>query len=168
MNAPEEISDHGGSTTPIAGFANLKVARLGCSPFVTDWSTEGPVYVFDEVIIPGGTYRIEEIDNNCLLDGLLNFSNPLFSSTSTWGDIARPFDPTTLQWPAPDGSVDATFDLLPMADKFTNLATAPSKPRTDLEPALPDRLVNITDLAYAVDSFRGLPYPFTPNVSPCP
>jgi hypothetical protein len=39
--------------------------------------------------------------------------------------------------------------------------------RADIEPALPDLLVNVTDASRAVDAFRGFAYPF-PGPTDCP
>ena len=55
-------------------------------------------------------------------------------------------------------------------DKFKNLPGAPAKSRCDLEPDQPDFLINITDVVYALDAFKGFAYPFPgpPAVDPCP
>ena len=44
-------------------------------------------------------------------------------------------------------------------DKFRNLVGAVLKSRADIEPNLPDWLVNISDVTYVLDAFRGFAYP---------
>jgi hypothetical protein len=52
-------------------------------------------------------------------------------------------------------------------DKFKNPAGAPAKARVNLEPSTPDPLVNIADVTYVLDAFRGFGYPFMPGPDPC-
>ena len=51
--------------------------------------------------------------------------------------------------------------------KFSNLPGAPLKARADLEPALPDRRINITDVLAVIQGFVGGSYPFDPSPWPC-
>ena len=47
---------------------------------------------------------------------------------------------------------------------FGNRPGAPPLERCDLEPELPDGVINILDIVYILEAFRGLSYPFT---GPC-
>ena len=67
----------------------------------------------------------------------------------------------------PDGTVGVTSDVTAILDKFKNLPGAVAKARADIEPALPDQRINITDVTYCLDGFLGLPYPF-PAPGECP
>ena len=44
-------------------------------------------------------------------------------------------------------------------DKFKNLTNAVMKARADLDPNLPEWLVNITDVTACLDAFLGVTYP---------
>ena len=61
---------------------------------------------------------------------------------------------------AADGVVNITTDATAVLDKFRNLVAAPTKIRCDIEPRVPDRRINITDVVYTIDAFRGAAYPF--------
>jgi hypothetical protein len=66
-----------------------------------------------------------------------------------------------------DGHVGVITDAVAVLDKFQNLDGAPIKARCDLEPALPDRKINITDLNLVIDAFRGGDYSLAVP-TPCP
>jgi hypothetical protein len=51
-------------------------------------------------------------------------------------------------------------DIAGIVAKFSNKPGAPSKSRSDLNPTIPDRIIDFTDISRAVDAFRGVPYPF--------
>ena len=68
-----------------------------------------------------------------------------------------------------DMGVIIVTDILAMIDKFANRAGAPAKARADLEPAALDMKINISDVTFGLDGFRGLPYYFAPPAAgPCP
>ncbi len=68
----------------------------------------------------------------------------------------------------PDGRVDIVTDILAIIAKFGSRPGAPAKIRVDLEPGMLDMKINITDVTFALDAFRGLPYPFAPSTTtPC-
>ncbi len=66
-----------------------------------------------------------------------------------------------------DGIVDVANDVLGVLEKFANLGGAPSKPQADLEPAMPDQIINITDVMHALGAFGGQEYDFSVP-QPCP
>ena len=68
----------------------------------------------------------------------------------------------------PDGTVDVTTDVTAVLDKFKNLEGAPAKARSDIDPTRPDQIINMTDVTYVLDAFRGSDYPFEPGPPPCP
>ena len=53
------------------------------------------------------------------------------------------------------GTVGITTDVTAALDKFRNLPGAPIKARCDIEPAVPDQMVNMTDITSFLDAFRG-------------
>ena len=120
------------------------------------------------MIVPGGTYVLQSIDAGCATNQEASFSLPLRVTMSRWADTSAPFDAKSNGWPGPDGSVDITADVLAMLAKFANEAVAPSKTRIDIQPDLPDRVVDIVDINFSVDAFRGFTYPFPPPPPPCP
>ena len=167
VGEPRDVSENGGAVDPLPGFANFKAATLQCQPFFTDWSTLGTVHVSHEGIVPGGIYDLQAVDARCPLgiDGAL--SAPLVIDMARWGDVAGEFDQADGVWTAPNGVVDVTADVIAIIDKFAGRVGAPIKARADLEPAIPDQTINITDTVSALNAFRGQPYPFTPGPPPC-
>ena len=87
--------------------------------------------------------------------------------TSKWGDLVGAFDATFGFWTAPDGTVNVTSDILAMLETFQSTPGFPRKVRIDVEPAIPNGVVNILDVVFVLDAFRGLPYPFQPGQAPC-
>jgi hypothetical protein len=97
-----------------------------------------------------------------------NYSDPLTVHTSVWGDLVG--NCTVIPCTPPDGVVNVTTDVTAVLDKFKNLPGAVMKARADLDPNLPEWLVNITDVTVCLDAFLGLTYPPTGWAGPggCP
>lgn len=142
-------------------------ASLSCTPSYRDWGALGTVHVHHDIIVPGGIYELQETNEGCDTAAESSFSAALARSTSVWGDVAAGFDPGAGSWTPPDGRVDVAVDVVAMLNKFGNRPGAPAKARVDLAPAIPDKIINVLDLVRGVDAFRGLPFPFPANVSPC-
>ncbi len=69
----------------------------------------------------------------------------------------------------PNGDVNVT-DMLAIVRAFVGSPTAIRKARADLEPGIPDQLVNFTDVLSAVFGFTGVQYSFmvcNPNTDKC-
>jgi hypothetical protein len=137
-------------------------AQLGCDPYWTDWTQYDLVHVWNEGIIPGGSYQIQAIDSTCLLDVESNYSNPLILAQSGWADLVQ--DCTTTPCKPPEGST-AIADVTAILDKWKNLEGNVKKARADVEgsPAgdhrIPDQSINITDVTYCLGAFLGETYP---------
>jgi hypothetical protein len=77
--------------------------------------------------------------------------------------VAAPF-----QSPSPQPLTQPNVtDIATVVDKFKALPTAVIVARCDLNPSVPDFLVNIADIASTVDGFKGLAYVF-PGPGTCP
>ena len=164
---PQTISENAGAVLPIPGFATFQSARLTCAPRFVDWRPVGVVHVHDAIIVPGGVYHVEAIDSFCDLGVTTDFSQPLVITTSGWGDVVGTFDEASGSWTAPNGSADITADVVAILDKFSGQPSAPLKSQVDLQPATPDRVIDILDVTVAIDAFRGFGYPFPPGPTPC-
>ena len=140
-------------------------ASLKCEPHYIDWTTQGTVHVYSEWVVPDGIYYLEAIKEGADIQVDYNYSVPLIVHTSIWGDLVS--NCTTTPCGPPDGSIDVVTDVTAALDKFRNLTGAPIKARCDLEPHVPDLIINISDVTYVLDAFRGDPYPFTPGPTPC-
>ncbi len=143
----------------------FRAANLQCAPYYRDWTTAGPIKLFGDRVIPNGTYQIQEIHSACARTAEADYSATLAAITSAWGDIVK--DCETTPCGPPDGTVDVTTDVTAILDKFKNANGALLKTRCDIEPAVPDRRINITDVTYGLDAFRGRTYSFPPP-DPCP
>jgi subtilisin family serine protease len=147
-------------------------AHLQCTPHVMDWTTlylyDKGIHIHSGVVVPAGTYAVETIDAQCLStrcsDGVPAFSDPLMVPTSMWGDILK--DNSTNP-PGPPNFVVDISDVVGVLDKFRNRVGCAAKVRADIEPALVDLHVNITDITYTLDAAVSVPYPFA-FVLPCP
>ncbi|UCC31157.1 MAG: M4 family metallopeptidase [Phycisphaerales bacterium] len=133
-------------------------ARLTCEPVFLDWSTVGTVHVYDDEIVPGAMYEVQAIDLACGQWAEAYYSAPLTLLTSRWGDLAGRCDVTRCT--PPDGTVGMISDVTAVLDKFKNLPGSPIKARADLGGAVPNAVVDMADVALAIDAFRGFAYPF--------
>jgi hypothetical protein len=170
VGAPQEVSENAGVVDPESApqWPTFMAATLQCDPYFADWSAYDTVSVYCEAIVPAGTYAVEAIGEGCSPAYEPNFSASLISTTCIWGDIVE--NCATTPCGPPDGGVDVTTDVTAVLDKFKNLNGAPDKSRCDQEPARLDMLVNITDVTWTLEAFKGLPYPFEtgPPPPPCP
>lgn len=144
------------------GLGTFLASRLQCDPYYTNWPTGVPIVVFAPEIMPSSTYEFVAYSSTCKgVEGTCTNISPAGSAlTRRSGDVAPSFNPPgTAQ--QPDG-----LDVVALMDKFRNVATAGSKARTQLQPAVIELNsdVNALDIVNTVDAFRGLRYPFT---GPC-
>ena len=161
-----QVTEAGANVVPTKGFPNFTAARLRCTPFFTDWSAEGTVHVFHEGIVPGGTYRVDVIDETCDAGVATNFSEPLPMTTAVWGDTVLDLSDTPP--PPPNGPPVDIVDVLAVLERFSSVTGAIIKARADLEPACLDLRINVTDVLASIAGFTGLTYPFTPTAAdPC-
>jgi len=159
VDQPQAISENGGKIVHTPGWPDFMGAYLECPPdrHCMDWSTAGVLHVTDDEILPDAVYHVQAIDCADDPQDEGNYTAPLVIPTGKWGDICGAF--VDGQWWPPDGSVDIVKDVTAVLDKFRNLEGVLIKARTDLEPNLPDWLVNISDTTYVLDAFRGFAYP---------
>ena len=164
VGSPSDVSELGGlsDNTP----PTFKAATLGCTPSFLDWNEVGTVHVSHAGIVPGGIYDIQLVEQSCNVASEASFSMPLRLTQSKWADVGGPFSAGS--WTPPDTTVDVAFDIISILEGFRSLPGAPIKARVDLEPATPDRVINILDVTRALDAFRGFGYPFSPQPLPCP
>ena len=133
-------------------------ARLSCTPVVRVWEPGQLIHVFDRAIIPDGTYSIQTTARGCVEAGVSRFSSPLTVDTSLWGDLVGNCAVTPCT--PPDDAVNIATDLVAILDTFSGLPTGAGKVRVDIEPGLPNNIVDIVDVTRGQDAFRGFAYPF--------
>jgi len=167
VGEPQQVSENSGNVIPIPGWPDFWSANLQGSPYCMDWSTVGILHVTDDDIVPasqppGGVfdpaiYDVQAIDCECDFANPLNYSAPLTITMSKWGDSVGTC--AVIPCSPPEGVVNMATDVTACLDKFRNLAGAVLKSRADIEPNFPDWLVNIADVTYVLDAFRGFAYP---------
>ncbi len=144
-------------------------STLQCDPHYADWVTLGAVQVYHQVLVPGTEYEIQAIDEACDNASEGGYSAPLVLAMSGWGDVVE--NCTVVPCPPPDGSVDVTTDVTAILDKFKNSNGALITARADIEPQVPDQKINISDVTFGLDAFRGRSYPPAsfppPSPRPC-
>ncbi len=163
VGEPFAVSASPGSDGPEA--PNFLVARLSCQPSFQDWGAIGEVQVFGNAVVPGASYVVQAVISTCVTAGLSRFSSPFVLDTPKWGDLVG--DCTSIPCSQPDGSVNVTTDLVAQLDSFSDLPGSVNKFRADIQPDVPDFLVNISDIVATQNAFSGNPYPFAgPTVCP--
>ena len=156
VDVPFQVSKLGGLADPTP--PTFTAAALTDQPVFVDWGNVGFVQVFDAAIVPGGSYTVEAISASCFSIGSENYSLPFRTATGHWGDVVGECE--NLGCGVPDGAVDITSDIVAILNRFGNRPGAPPKVSVDLEPNIPDQKINISDVVFALDAFRGLEYPF--------
>ena len=161
------VTEHSANVNPndAPAWAKFWTATLQCTPQYVNWSQYESVSVHHELIVPDGVYALQAVDQFCDELSEASYTAPLALTTSLWGDLVRNCQTTPCG--PPDGSVDIISDAVAVLSKFSNLPGAPLKVRADLEPALPDRRINITDVLAVINGFVGESYPFDPPPWPC-
>ncbi|UCC31403.1 MAG: hypothetical protein JSU86_03830 [Phycisphaerales bacterium] len=157
VGEPQQVSENAGKINHVQNWPDFWSANLDGNAHCMDWSTTGVLHVTDDDIIPGAVYDVQAIDCGCDSSNEGNYSAPLTITTSIWGDLVR--NCATYPCGPPDGVVGIPTDVTACLDKFKNLANAVIKARADIEPNFPDWLVNISDVMFVVDGFRGSGYP---------
>ncbi len=165
IGAASDVSENSGFISAVGGFPDFKAATLQCTPFFADFSALGTIQVFHQNLIPGVTVSIQVMEETCL--GLVDdFSAALVVTNSIWGDVVS--DCSVLPCGPPNNSADLPFDTVAILDKFVNLATGPIKSRCDIDPEVPNRIIDISDVTRSVDAFGANPYPFATDAAVCP
>lgn len=163
VDDPIEVPSCSGLCGPGPPPPPFTMATLRCGgPAFRDWASVGVVHVHHEGIVPGGTYRVEVMDE--VLPS--TFSDPLEMTTAVYGDTVGNLsgDPP----PPPNGPPVSIDDALAIIARFSSVPGAIILPRADLEPACVDFTINISDVLSSLRGFSGLPYPFTPSAAdPC-
>ena len=142
-------------------------SNLQCQPHCRDWSQipSGVVYIGDINIVPDAEYEIQAVACGCDITDPAFFSAPLSVPTSKHGDTIISCD--TCPCGDAEGAVNV-IDCVGVVARFVSADCAPLKSRVDLEPAEPDRQINITDVSRCVEAFQGLPYSFPAPVGCVP
>ncbi len=145
------------------GSGSFKAARLQCTPYYHDWTTDGLFYVVGAEVIPSSTYHVQQFATSCLgaESTCTAVSAPMQIKTGRHGDIAARFNP-----PDPSTQPDA-IDLTQLVNTFKNVVGAPSKAIAQIQPNVPELNadINALDIVAVVDAIKGKAYPFS---GPCP
>lgn len=159
----------------IPALGSILIARLQCTPYYTDWTTQGVVTIFGAEIVPSSNYELVAYASGCkgIEPTCTNVGPPLQVVTRRSGDVVTLYNPpsTTSQ---PDGN-----DVVAVVNKFKNLPGAPSKSAAQVQPNLPELNLGVGGLEInaVVDAFKGFAYPYsgpcacpssvTCNATPC-
>jgi hypothetical protein len=155
------------------GLGNYRVARLQCTPFYYDWSTEpnnGQVNILGAEIVPSSTFEIRTYGADCkgAETACANVSGPVTVSTRRAGDISTPYQG------APPLTQPNAVDVANAVNKFRNLAGSPPKVVSQVQPNFPDPNadINAIDIVTVVDNQRGFGYTYSgpcvcPSTVPC-
>jgi hypothetical protein len=171
VTEPVRLTEASGSDGPLPEPA-IWAATLTCTatPFYADWSLYGVVHVYHDAIIPGATYHVQAVADDCITTDEESYSPALVIDNSQMGDIVgdcgvQPCSP-------PQGVIDFV-DISGCVDKFRNIPTAPQKSRADvinsnITRPEPDRKIDFVDISTIVDCFRGSPPPLPGPQDHCP
>jgi len=127
---------------------------LGPNPVFQLPSAWGTIGARGLEIIPGKTYRVQ---SNCGSPGNPSLSLPATGTTWVWGDVA-----------SPQNNLANFADVLAVIRAFQNDLTTVTIARADIEPCLPNRVVNFSDVLRDVKALQGVSYTAVGCASPCP
>ncbi len=176
VQEPHPITEASGSAAPTPEPTHM-AASLGCQPFYTDWAALGVIDVYDDAVVPGGSYEIRVIDALCDPARGESYSPQLDVALAAPGDVVG--DCADCPCTAPNGVIDFV-DISAVVEKFKNTPCTPGGPgvprkaEADLINSTttlpkPDHVVDFVDISYCVDAFRGeaAPLPGPPLDDPC-
>jgi len=143
-----------------AAGTTFTASRLGCEPYVQDWSAIGVLELFGPEVVPGSFYEIRFGDAACALSGDESCLSPAaYIWTAAWGDVVND-----------GGTQTPNFeDINAVIDSFRGLPSAVGTIRSKLHGNIldPSAPVSFQDIFHAVNAFRGIPYPYA-GPTACP
>jgi len=151
----------------IPSLGNYRAARLQCTPYYTNWWEVGIVNITGAEIVPSSEYSVQAYGSSCegVEAGCTNVSAPVTMFTRRFGDVEASFCPPTCG--AETGGQPNVTDVAQLVNKFKNLANAPVKAISQLQPNLPELNadINALDVTAVVDAVKQRAYSFS---GPCP
>ncbi|MBU0719376.1 MAG: hypothetical protein KJ749_14105 [Planctomycetes bacterium] len=130
--------------------------------FRADWPEV--VHVGDCAIIPAAVYEVRASSDGATFGEALSLQTAARPTPAWWADCVGAMEGGV--WTAPNGFVN--FDDISAAVQFfTSAPTAPHLTWVDLEPEVPNAVLNFADIQQIVYAFQGEPYPFSDPAS-CP
>lgn len=140
------------------------ISRLDVNPVYRVWP-EPVIHVGDEEIVPVAIY---EVYGNAL--GPVENPTPLVVPTiaqptlngKCWADVAGAYN--GFEWTPPDGLANSS-DLNAVLAFINNATTKPHFTVVDVEPQVPNKIVNVADVNRVIAAIAGAGYPF--NLPPC-
>ena len=139
------------------------ITRVVGEPFYTD-AWPGVVHVGDCGLVPVATYDIRATVDGMRLTDALTVSTIAQPGPKYWGDVVGELEEGG--WTAPNGVVNMD-DVMAGVQRFRQLETAPHLTWVDIDPEIPDAVLNFTDIFRIVQAFKGEPYPFS-DPADCP
>ena len=161
LGPPVEVSAGSGANPP-----TFMASQLQCTPFFTDWSAVGPVYVTGDALLPNSNYVVQVLHQNCApqQNDESKYSLPLSMDTALWGDIVAPRG----TWDAVNNQPNFS-DINAVVGAFSGGSGAVHKTQAQLQPDIPQPGNNISfaDINVDVGAFQGAAFPFA-GPSTCP
>lgn len=141
------------------------ISRVQCLPHYQDWGA-AQLYVTDQDIRPAVTYVVQGIRQGADTNNEAFYSTPVNVPTvPLWGDCVGVA--TGSGWTPPNGFVNVN-DVTAEVHRFESRPFAPPLSWMDIADAIPNKLINVSDIQRVVLAFGGgNNYPYT-NPQPCP
>lgn len=127
-------------------------SSLQCAPHFQVWNAATMVHAGDQPVTPGAHYAVE-----ATLDGSVFSPSTGVNTVTRWGDCVGEFD--GVQWTPPNGLTNFN-DVVSAIQRFQGRPTAPPLSWVDVHDAVPNRVINFSDIQWLVQSFTGTAYPF--------
>lgn len=147
--------------SPASG-TTFRCAVLGCDPEYRDWGDDlngATLHVTGAAVVPSSHYDVVQLDAICQgdEDGCTAVSAELRIATELFGNVD-------------DDPMLNVLDSAEVVDHLKGVEGAPSKPRVQMRPNLPDAMganVTVLDAATVVDALKDRPYGFAGDFGPC-
>jgi len=146
-----------------ATLGSFKSARLQCTPYYHDFTSEGLLHVVGAEVLPSSRYDVLVFGSSCKggESTCTDVSTVVAMTTRRSGDIAANFNP-----PSTTDQPDA-LDIAQVVNKLKSVPGSLVKSITQSQPNLPELNadVNALDIAAVVDAVKQFAYAFS---GPCP
>jgi len=151
---------------PGANPPTFMASQLQCTPYFTDWSAIGTVYVYGDAVLPNSAYDAQMFHQACapFVTDESKFSSPVSVDTALWGDVVPPLG----TWDIPDTQPNFA-DISAIVGTFIGRPGAAHRTHSQLQPnvPIPDNSVSFADVNADLQAYMGMDYLYA-GPSACP
>ena len=154
---PDSVGAVGWAGAPVETESGDFASSVVSYPVVRLWP-EGVIQLRGCMIVPGSAYEVRATLAGAGTSDFIELTSTAIPAPKYWCDVVGSF--TGGSWSAPNGIVSMD-DVMAAVQVFQRNPSAPRWSWSDVDPEVPNAVVNMTDIMRIGQGFRGLAYPFS-------